>query len=94
VILATISETARRGSHRPGHGHEEASPVTKGAYETTYRALDARAQAYLDKLPASDPLVRANALLDAAVAYDDAGDHQTATNLSDTAEALLAGETA
>jgi hypothetical protein len=68
--------------------------VTKGAYETTYRALDARAQAYLDKLPASDPLVRANALLDAAVACDDAGDHETAAVLVDAAEALLAGETA
>ena len=68
--------------------------MTQASYETTYRALNRRAQAYLEKLPASDPLVQANALIDAAVACDDAGDHETAAILTDAAEALLAGETA
>ncbi len=60
--------------------------------QTTYRALNDRAQAYLDRLDASDPLVRANALIDAGVACDDAGDHETADALYAAAEALLAGE--
>jgi hypothetical protein len=94
MISPICSETAPRDGNRRGHGHEEASPVTHEWYETTYRALNARAQAYLDKLPACDPLVRANALIDAAVACDDTGDHEAAAILADAAEALLAGETA
>lgn len=57
--------------------------------KTTFRSVDAKAAAILAKLPADDPVVRANLLCDQAVALQDAGDCATAALLLAQAEQLL-----
>lgn len=59
---------------------------------TTYRALDDRAAAYNARLDADDPLAKANALIDQAVALQDAGDFDASGALLAEAEALLDAE--
>ena len=63
--------------------------MTQTSYETTYRALNDRAAAYIARLDESDPLARANALIDRAVALQDAGDLAAADALLAQADALL-----
>jgi hypothetical protein len=57
--------------------------------KTTYRALDDRAAAYVVRLEESDPLARSNALIDRAVALQDAGEFAAAETLLAKADALL-----
>lgn len=57
---------------------------------TTYRKLNDRAAAIVAALPSTDPVVRANALIDQAVALQDAGSLAAAEALMDEADALLA----
>ena len=89
MISPRCKQTARRDGNRPGHGHEEVSPVTHPSYETTYRALNDRAAAYVAGLDESDPLARANALIDCAVALQDAGELAAADALLVQADELL-----
>jgi hypothetical protein len=58
--------------------------------KTTYRSLNDRASRFVASLPASDPLVRANAMIDRAVAAQDAGDFALAETLLDLADTLTA----
>lgn len=58
--------------------------------QTTYRELNDRAAAYVARLEAADPLARANALIDRAVALQDAGELAGAEALLAEADALLA----
>lgn len=57
---------------------------------TTYKALNDRAAAYVATLPADDPLVRANDLIDRANAAIDSGDVELAGELFARVDELLA----
>ena len=56
---------------------------------TSYRRLNDRAARHVAALPSTDPLARANRLLDEAVAAQDRGDFAAAGRLEDEAEQLL-----
>lgn len=60
--------------------------------KTTYRSLNPKARAIVDRLPDADPLKRANELIDRAVALQDAGDPATASQLLGWADGLLKEE--